>query len=471
MWMLVSRGAEQLEFFAGSLRDLIPDEHVLARVARVLDLSWLRAEVAELYCADNGRPGIDPEAAVRLMLAGFLLGIVHDRKLMREAHVNVAIRWFAGFGLAERLPDHSSLTRIRQRWGETRFRRIFERTVAACIVAKIAKGEIVHIDATLIRADVSWEALASRWVAKVGEANEQADDAERIGRQSGKYKKVCLTDPDATMATSGRNRRLEPTYKQHTAVDDEAGVVLDVTVTTGQVNEGGALDAQIDTIEATTGVAVRTVTADAGYAYAKVFGRLEERGIAAIIPPKAEPIRSPVPMRRFRYDAKHDTLKCPRGKFLKAGRSIKHGRFFTSRAKDCKRCDLRNLCLSGGRVNKAVVLGHDYPALLRARRRREHWSDRDRALYVRHRWKVEGLHGEAKSCHGLARAVRRGLSNMQVQAYLTAAAINLKRLAAWIAALLCSLWAPVEEIIDEWTLDPSASTVLRSGSRSIIGIA
>lgn len=141
---------------------------------------------------------------------------------MREAHVNLAIRWFAGFGLAERLPDHSSLTRIRQRWGETRFRRIFERAVAACIAAKIAKGEIVHIDATLIRADVSWEALASRWVAKVGEANEQADEAERIGRQSGKYKKICLTDPDATMATSGRNRRLEPAYKQHTAVDDLA---------------------------------------------------------------------------------------------------------------------------------------------------------------------------------------------------------------------------------------------------------
>jgi transposase len=84
--MLGSRGAEQLEFFAGSLRDLIPDDHVLARVDRVLDLSWLRAEVTELYCPDNGRPGIDPEAAIRLMLAGFLLGIVHDRKLMREVH-------------------------------------------------------------------------------------------------------------------------------------------------------------------------------------------------------------------------------------------------------------------------------------------------------------------------------------------------------------------------------------------------
>jgi transposase len=441
--MLGLRGAEQLEFFAGSLRDLIPDDHVLARVDRVLDLSWLRAEVVELYCPDNGRPGIDPETAIRLMLAGFLLGTVHDRKLMREAHVNLAIRWFAGFGLADRLPDHSSLTRIRQRWGEARFRRIFEKTVAACIAAKIAKGEIVHIDATLIRADVSWEALASRWVAKVGEANAQVDEVERRGKQSGKYKKVCLTDPDATMATSGRNRRLEPAYKQHTAVDDEAGVLLDVTVTTGQVNEGGMLDAQIDTIEATTGVTVRTVTADAGYAYAKVFGRLEERGIETIIPPKAEPIRSPVPMRRFRYDARHDILKCPRGKILKAGRAVKHGRFFTSRAKDCRRCDLRRLCLSGGRSNKAVVLGDDYPALLRARRRRDHWSERDYGLYQRHRWRAEGIHGEAKSWHGLARAIRRGLANMQIQAYLTAAAINLKRLAARIAALLCALSALV----------------------------
>ena len=73
---------------------------------------------------------------------------------------------------------------------------------------------------------------------------------------------------------------------------------------------------------------------------------------------------------------------------------------------------------------------------------------------MRHRWKVEGLHGEAKSCHGLTRAVRRGLSNMQIQAYLTAAAINLKRLVAWIAALLCALWALVAEIIDERTGDP-----------------
>src|SRR3954453_3802257 len=146
-------------FMTGSLRQLVPDDHILARVDRVLDLSWLREEVADRYCADNGRPGIDPEVAVRLMLVGLLLGIVHDRRLMREAQVNLAIRWFIGYGLHETLPDHPALTRIRQRWGAERFKAILTRSAQACVAAKIATGEVVHIDASLIRADVTWDAI------------------------------------------------------------------------------------------------------------------------------------------------------------------------------------------------------------------------------------------------------------------------------------------------------------------------
>jgi transposase len=245
--MLGRKERDQLELFiSGSLRQLVPDDHVLARVDRVLDLTWLRAEVAECYCHEDGRPGIDPEVAVRLMLAGLLIGIVHDRKLMREAAVNIAIRWFVGYGLHEKLPHHSSLTRIRQRWGEERFRRIFQRTVEACFKAKIATAEVVHIDASLIRANVSWESLVERHVTEVLSENETEDEieAEKKGRQSGKYKKVCLTDPDATMATSARNRRLEPCYKQHTAVDDRVGVILGVEVTTGETNEGEIIEAR-----------------------------------------------------------------------------------------------------------------------------------------------------------------------------------------------------------------------------------
>ncbi|RWF01608.1 IS1182 family transposase, partial [Mesorhizobium sp.] len=308
--MLGRKERDQLELFmTGSLRQLLPDDHILARVDRVLDLSWLRDEVANLYCTDNGRPGIDPEVAVRLMLAGFLLGIVHDRRLMREAQVNIAIRWFVGYGLHEALPDHSSLTRIRRRWGEERFHRIFESTVQACIDAKIAKGEVIHVDASLIRADVSWDSLALRHLEAVSAANADEEAAIRKSRKTGKFKKVCITDPDASMATNARNRRLEPAYKQQTIVDDLRGVVLDVAVTTGEINEGQMIVERIEAAMVSTGLSVSTVTADAGYAYAKVFGALERRGIDALIPAKAEPIRSPVPLRRFRYDAKHDILK------------------------------------------------------------------------------------------------------------------------------------------------------------------
>ena len=155
-----------------------------------------------------------------------------------------------------------------------------------------------------------------------------------------------------------------------------------------------------------------------------------------MIPAKREPIRSRVPLRRFRYDARHDILKCPQGRTLRPQRPVKHGRFFYSRASDCKHCPMRADCLSPGRVNKAVVVSDDHPALLRARRRRERWSKEDRRLYQRHRWRSEGFHGEAKTWHGLARAVRRGLQNMRIQAFLTAAAVNLKRLAATLAILL-----------------------------------
>ena len=275
--MLGRKERDQLELFiSGSLRQLVPDDHVLARVDRVLDLSWLRDEVTDLYCPDNGRPGIDPEVAARLMLAGLLLGIVHDRRLMREAQVNLAIRWFIGYGLHEALPDHSSLTRIRQRWGAERFERIFQRSVQACVAARIATGEVVHVDASLIRADVSWESLVAQHVEAVVEANrdEAAIASERDHKQPGRYKKFCPTDPDATMATNARNRRLELAYKQHTVVDDVRGVVLDVEVTTGELNEGQVILERLDATAATTGQAIITATADAGYAYAKVYSGL-----------------------------------------------------------------------------------------------------------------------------------------------------------------------------------------------------
>ena len=436
--MLGLKDRQQMELFvAGSLEQLVPQDHVLARVNRVLDLGWLREEVVGCYCTDNGRPGVDPEVAVRLMLAGLLLGIVHDRRLMREAQVNVAIRWFIGYGLHERLPDHSSLTRIRQRWGEERFRKIFHRTVTAWLDAKVATAEVVHVDASLIRADVSWESLVERHADEVMTENldEEPVSPRRRRRPGARTKRVSLTDPDASMATAASNRRLEPCYKQHTAVDDARGVVLDVVVTTGATNEGTLIVDQVDEVREIAGREIATVTADTGYAYAGVYGRLERRGIDPLIPAKKEGFKSRVPLSRFRYDARNGIVKCPRGKILEPVHPSRDGHYFRSKVSDCARCTLRNDCLPKTRANKTVVIPSDYPALLRARWRRARWSDDDRQMYQRHLWRSEGFHGEAKAWHGLGRAVRRGLDNMKIQAYLTAAAINLKRLAAALVAM------------------------------------
>lgn len=443
-------------FVACPLRDLVPDDHILRRVDRVLDLSWLRDEVAGCYCSDNGRPSIDPEAALRLMLAGFFAGIAHDRKLMREAQVNLAMRWFAGYRLHEELPDHSSLTRIRQRWGEERFKRIFQRTVAACIKAGLVDGETVHVDATLIRADVSWESVVKDHAERVlienagednGSGQQATVSASKRGRPrslSRQPKKHSLTDPEATIATSSHDRRMEPCFKQHTGVDDKAGVIVDVAVTTGEDNEGTQLLDQVNRIEGNTGKELKTVTADAGYAHSRNYAGLEKRKIEAVIPPQHEPrVARKLPARRFKYDARHQVVRCPSGKRLYPGKENGNGRVYRARKNDCRGCPLIGRCMPPSSARRTILIVPEYEALLRARRRRARgWDAATKELYNRHRWRVEGKHGEAKVMHGLRRAVRRGRWNVAIQVYLTAAAMNLKCLAALLAALLNWLYPP-----------------------------
>jgi transposase len=427
-------------FIACSLRDLIPDDHILKQVDAVLDLSWLRDEVRDLYDERQGRPSIDPEAAVRLMLAGFFQGIVHDRKLMREAQVNLAIRWFAGYRLDERLPDHSSLTRIRQRWGSERFKRIFQKTVELCGRAGLVNGETLHVDATLIRADVSWASLSAVHADRVIEENEDgpdnSDPPRCVGRPRMQPKKRSRTDPDATLTTSSKKERMAPSYKQHTAVDDESGVIVDVDVTTGEASEGLQLGEQIDRIESNTGKQIETLTADGGYASAANYAELEERGIEGIIPPQAERKGRRIPLRRFKYDARHQVVRCPVGKKLHRGRQDDAGVWYRAAANDCRCCALRERCVPPSARARSVYIVHGYEALHRARRWRQRWDPSTKRLYNRHRWRSEGAHGEAKTQHGLRRAVRRGLDNVAIQAYLTAAVMNLKRLAAFCCHLL-----------------------------------
>jgi len=154
--------------------------------------------------------------------------------------------------------------------------------------------------------------------------------------------------------------------------------------------------------------------------------------------------RTGMPLSRFAYEARHHRVRCPAGQLLTRRHRGQHGWCYRARAADCQACAWRERWVSPQARARSVCIKDGYPALLRARRRTvQGWSEPMVQAYRRHRWRAEGVHGEAKTQHGLRRAVRRGSSNVRLQAYLTAAVINLKRLATYAAR-------PLAHLVAEW---------------------
>ena len=175
--------------------------------------------------------------------------------------------------------------------------------------------------------------------------------------------------------------RVEPAYKQQTAVDARQGVIFDVEVTTGGVHDSNTLSA-LDDVPHVTGRAITIATLDAGYGVARVFAELEARGIEAIVPARREPSpkKGVIPARRFKLDARHDRLRCPRGRHLvpHSKPNAEGFKVYRSSIRDCRPCPLREACFSPNAQRRTVLLNKDHPALLRARRRYLAWTERER---------------------------------------------------------------------------------------------
>src|SRR4051794_23846073 len=143
-------------FYSFNLEAIVPDDHQVRAIARVLDLSWVRAELAPRY-SHTGRPSIDPVLMIRMLIVGYVFAIRSERALCREVQLNLAYRWFCGLGIEDTIPDHSAFSRARnERFLDTdMFRRVFERVVGACIAAGLVGGEGFAVDASLIQADAN----------------------------------------------------------------------------------------------------------------------------------------------------------------------------------------------------------------------------------------------------------------------------------------------------------------------------
>src|SRR3712207_341502 len=148
-----------------SLEDLVPKDNFYRRLDRLLDLSFARDLVKDRYAA-TGRPSVDPQVFFRLQLVMFFEGIRSERELMKVAADRLSVRWYLGYDLHEPLPDHSSLTRIRERYGLEVFRGFFERIVEECFEAGLVWGKELFFDATKVEANAAVDSLASRWTVE-----------------------------------------------------------------------------------------------------------------------------------------------------------------------------------------------------------------------------------------------------------------------------------------------------------------
>ena len=180
-----------------SLEELVPQDHFYRHLDRTLDLSFVREFVQQTY-AGGGRPSIDPIVFFKLQLVLFFEGLRSERQLMRHAADRLSVRWYVGYDLNEPLPDHSSLTRIRERYGVEFFLRFFEKIVEQCQQAGLVWGKELYVDATKVKANASLDSLTPRFAVEAHLATlfgAETEGAQEEGDQHTPQAEVSSNDP------------------------------------------------------------------------------------------------------------------------------------------------------------------------------------------------------------------------------------------------------------------------------------
>ncbi len=419
-----------------NLESFIPKNHLLRQIDRILKPELIRKLTTSCYAAGRGRPSIDPVVYFRMVLVGYLYGINSDRRLCEEVHFNLAYRWFCRLSLEDEVPDHSSFSRIRDRYGEEVYEQVFFEIVRLCQQHGLF-GETCSVmtDATLIAADASLNSLIHNDIETADKESEsqQQDRGLRDGSSARKISNKThssRTDPDATLAQKrGTPRQLK--YKVHQSIDANSRVILDTHVTTGARHDNQPYLEQLKRIETRFHLTVIEATADRGYGSAAIIRSLQEQGKRTFIPLWSGRVGNSKYLKNgLVYEQDQDRFRCPEGKYLNPNPAhYENQKRYVSSSSDCKVCPQASTCPArtrGSSPQRFVQrsLDQDLFEEVQTRMRdpmfRQKMSER--------MWKSEGLFAEAKQNHGLSRARYRGRAKVQIQAYMTGIAQNLKRL-------------------------------------------
>jgi len=425
--------------------DLVPSDHLVRKLDAVLDLSGLRAELRPFY-SHTGRPSIDPELMLRMLIVGYVFAIRSERQLCSEVQVNMAYRWFCGLSIEGTVPDHSAFSRARhERFRDADvLRRLFETVVAACIAAGLVGGDGFSVDASLIKADVNaarrvagdeeidWpdRARASRAVRDYLITLDQ-ENAETHRPAGGRRKKprmaISLTDPQAAWIAYRRVRSIFA-YHANYLVDNKFGVIVDAEGNrANRIDENEAALAMVERVARRFALKPKILAADTAYGNARTLKTLVERGVEPHIPVIDKSTRTDGLFSRadFHYDQTRDLYICPGGKQLTTSGTAHEGTTlkYLAKRRDCAICPLKPKCTKGPERRLARDVDQpirDYvralaetPAFKRSRDERK---------------KVEMAFAHMKRIFKLDRLRLRGLNGTRDEVLLTATAQNLRKL-------------------------------------------
>lgn len=420
----VKRRDEKLFYCGFSLDDRVPADHPLRTVGRVVDFSFVRREVAELY-GDRGNQSVDPIVVLKLLFLKFFYQARSTRELMRELPMRLDWLWFCEFDLTDEIPDHSVISKARRRWGREVFTGFFERVLSSCVEAGLVDGGVVHIDASVIAADAGMDSLQIQ-LNLIGAAiydQEDGEDAHEPPPRAGT--RVSSTDPDARLTK--KNGRTILGYKDHRVIDDRCGIVTATITTPAHVSEPHVLDQALREHERNTGLKVATAVADRQYGTARNYRMLHDRGVLPCIPHKrVREDPSKFQRRLFVYDPAHDCYTCPAGERLtRRARSDANRSRYAAGPGVCAACSMKQRCTDSARgrtisrqIDQEMIDWAD-GCLSRARRKR---------LMTRRKTRAEGSFADATNRHGYKRMRWRGLHNAAVQNLLIGAIQNIRTL-------------------------------------------
>lgn len=450
--MLKRKEWEQMQLELVTYDLLVRPDHLLRKIDKAIDFGFIYDLCAPLYCADNGRPAVDPEILFRMLFVGYLYGIRSEVRLCEEVQDNVAYRWFCGLGLTEKVPDHATISANRQR----RFRdnniaeQIFNEILRQATEKGLVGGNILYTDSTHVKAkanqhkkvSVTVEATPKAYMKELDAAVEQEREAlgkkpfdPKDGPSPTRTVQQSRTDPDSgQLHKEGKPSGFH--YSEHRTVDSRNNIIVNTYITPANVNDTDAIPVILKQVEARLGKLPLYMGLDAGYHNAPAAHQLRSKGVQPVLGYRRHTYpHGTYGKYRFRYEPALDCYICPEGCLLKHSTTNREGyREYYSDSKDCANCPRRTECFGTSTKRKEVT--------------RHVWQDdldqadtftktpAGKRLYAWRKETIERSFADAKQLHAFRYARMLGIANMREQAFLTAAVQNMKKIAT-------ALWQPL----------------------------